>query len=50
MALTSFLYRLARSAAWGRAVGRAATGHPRALYRRVRNREIMRVVGRWLRK
>lgn len=48
-ALVSFLYRLARGAAWGRAIGRAAAGNPTALLKRVRNRFVYRAVGRFLR-
>ena len=47
--MTSLLYRLARASAWGRAFGKLAGGNPLPLTRRVRNRAIMRVVGRFLR-
>ena len=50
MKLTSTLYRLARGAAWGRAIGRAAAGNPTALARRVRNRAIFSILGPFLRK
>jgi hypothetical protein len=48
--MISLLYRLARAAAWGRALGRLAGGHPGALLRRVRNRAILTRLGPWLRK
>jgi hypothetical protein len=48
--MTNFLYRLARAAAWGRAIGRAAGGNPRALGRRIRNRPIYALLGRLLRR
>jgi hypothetical protein len=48
--MTRFLYRLARAAAWGRAISRAAGGNPRALGRRTRNRPIYALLGRILRK
>lgn len=48
-ALVSFLYALARGAAWGRAGVRLAQGNPRPLLRRARNRMIYRAVGRFLR-
>lgn len=47
--MTSFLYRIARLFAWGRAVSRAAQGHPQALVKRVRNKMVYRAVGRLLR-
>jgi hypothetical protein len=47
--MISFLYRLARSLAWGRAIGRAATGHPETVLKRVRNRMIYRGINRFLR-
>jgi len=50
MNITSNLYRLARAAAWGRALGRAAAGNPAALAKRIRNRAIMGIVGPFLRK
>jgi hypothetical protein len=48
--MISLLYRLARAAAWGRAIGRAATGRPGSLVKRVRNRMILTRLGPWLRK
>jgi hypothetical protein len=48
--MTSYLYRLARAAAWGRAIGKLASGNPLPLARRVRNKFIFRALGPWLRK
>jgi len=46
----SALFRFARGAAWGRAIGRAAGGQPGSLVKRVRNRAILGRLGPWLRK
>jgi hypothetical protein len=48
--MTRLLYRIARAAAWGRAISRAASGNPRALVRRIRNRPIYSLLGRILRR
>jgi hypothetical protein len=48
--MTRFLFRIARLSAWSRAIGRAATGRPGALARRVRNRPLYKIVGRIARK
>jgi hypothetical protein len=49
VSIVSLLYRIARAAAWARAGALAAQGRPLPLMRRIRNRPIMRVVGRALR-
>lgn len=36
--MVSMLYRIARAAAWGRAIGKLASGNPKPLLRRTRNR------------
>jgi hypothetical protein len=48
--MVDILYRIARAAAWGRAIGKLAAGNPRPLVRRVRNRYVYRAVGSALRK
>lgn len=48
--MIAMLYRLARAAAWGRAIGRAASGRPGSLLKRARNRVILGKIGPWLRK
>ncbi len=48
-AFVSFLYSLARAAAWGRAGVKLAQGNPRPLLRRARNRMVYKAVGRFLR-
>lgn len=50
MSLVNGLYRAARIAAWGRAIGKAASGNPMPLARRVRNRYILRAISPVLRK
>jgi hypothetical protein len=47
--MISFFYRLARMMAWGRAIGRAASGNPTSLVKRARNKMIYRSIGRFLR-
>lgn len=48
--MISFLYALARAAAWGRATGKLAGGNPRPFVRRARNRIAYRALGNVLRK
>jgi hypothetical protein len=43
--IVSLLYRLARAAAWARAGSLAAQGRPLPLLRRIRNKQIIRVIG-----
>lgn len=49
MGLTSLLYRAARAAAWGRAIGKLASGNPSPLAKRVRNKIYFRMFGKLLR-
>jgi hypothetical protein len=48
--MISALFQLARALAWSRAIGRAAGGRPGSLYKRVRNRAILRRIGSCLRE
>jgi len=48
--LPPLLYRLARASAWARAIGKLGGGNALPIVRRARNRYIMRVVGRILRR
>lgn len=49
--MVSFLYRLARAAAWGRAIAKAASGNPKPILRRARNKYVyFRLLGKYLRR
>jgi hypothetical protein len=40
MGVASLLYRIARAAAWGRAIGKLASGNPSPIAKRVRNKYV----------
>jgi len=47
--MVSLLYRIARAAAWGRAIGKLASGNARPVAKRVRNRVYFKAFGRFFR-
>lgn len=46
--MVSLLYRIARAAAWGRAIGKLVGGNPKPLAKRIRNKVYFRIFGRYL--
>jgi hypothetical protein len=46
--MVTLLYRIARAAAWGRAVGKLMSGNPAPIAKRVRNKIYFRMFGRFL--
>jgi hypothetical protein len=46
--MVSLLYRIARAAAWGRAIGKLAAGNPKPIGKRLRNKLYFKAFGRFL--
>ncbi len=49
MSMSSGFYQLARAMRWGEVIGKALGGNAKPLAKRIRNKYIMKGVGRFLR-